>query len=89
MIVYHGGAILPVSGKETKPAKPGALEAQLGIAFKVCVNPLAPALRPAKPCSYVAVEWPMATLIPCDVNDLISAAESGNSGAMVTSLTAD
>lgn len=31
----------------------------------------------------------MATLIPCEVNVLMSAAESGSSGARVTSLTDD
>ena len=89
MMVYHGGVTLPVSGNETKPASPGALEDQLGIAFKVWVKALAPAPSPLSPSSYVAVEWPMATLIPCKVNDLISAVESGSSGARVTSLMVD
>lgn len=89
MMVYHGGATFPVSGSETRPASPGDRDAQAGMAFKVCVNPLAPAFSPVNPCSYVAVEWPIATLMPCDVSDLISAAESWSSGATVTSLTVD
>lgn len=89
MIVYHGGEIFPASGSDINPASPGALDAQAGIAFRVCVKPLAPALSPVNPSSYVEEEWPIATLIPCDVSVLISAAESGSSGATVTSLTVD
>jgi hypothetical protein len=78
---------LCVAGSETNPASPGALELNTGIAFNVCVKQLAPALNPASPSSYVAVEWPMDTFIPCAVNVLIREAESGSSGARVTSLT--
>jgi hypothetical protein len=76
MIVYHGGATFPVSGSDTRPASPGTREAQLGIAFNVCVSPVAPAFSPLNPSS-------------CDVNVLMSAVESDSSGASVTSLTED
>lgn len=78
---------MPCSGSAIRPASPGSRDANAGIAFKVCVNPDAPAFSPVRPCSYVAVEWPIDTLIACAVNDLMSAAESVSSGARVTSLT--
>lgn len=56
IMVYHGGVTFPTSGSETRPANPGALDVQAGMAFKVCVSPLAPAFSPVSPCSYVAVE---------------------------------
>lgn len=71
------------------PARPGAREARGGIAFNVCVNPVAPALKPARPCSYVAVEWPIETFMPWDVRVLIKEDESGSSGARVASLMAE
>lgn len=71
-----------------RPASPGSLEPNPGIAFNVCVKQVAPAFKPARPCSYVAVEWPMDTFIPWAVNVLIRDEESGSSGASVTSLMA-
>lgn len=59
------------------------------MAFRVCVRHVAPALRPERPSSRVAVEWPIETRIPWPASEEISAAESGSSGAIVTSLTVE
>jgi hypothetical protein len=74
-------------GRESSPARPGARDVKAGMAFSVCVRHVAPASRPRSPSSYVAVEWPMDTLMPCVVKTLINEDESGSSGARVTSFT--
>lgn len=51
MMVYHGGDGLCVGGSDINPARPGALDANGGMAFSVCVKHVAPAYTPASPCS--------------------------------------
>jgi len=80
---------LCVGCREIKPARPGAREPYGGMALRVCVRHVAPAFKPNKPSLYVAVEWPMDTLMSCAVRSLIRELESGSSGARVTSLTED
>ncbi len=70
-----------------RPASPGSRDVKAGMAFKVCVRHVAPALRPEKPSSSVAVEWPMDTRMPRAVRSLIRLEEPGSSGAMVASFT--
>jgi hypothetical protein len=89
MTVYHGGTGLLDAGSETNPANPGVLDANGGMALSVCVKHVAPARRPASPSSYVAVEWPIETLMPDATRDLINEDELRSSGASVTSLMDD
>lgn len=71
-----------------RPASPGSLEEKDGMALSVWVRHVAPARRPERPWSSVAVLWPIDTRMPREVRSLIRADESGSSGAMVVSLTA-
>lgn len=72
-----------------RPARPGSREEKGGMALRVWVRHVAPERRPDSPWSSVAIEWPMDTRIPWEVKCLISAGESGSSGARVRSLTAE
>ena len=76
-------------GSVMSPASPGSRDAKAGMALRVWVRQVAPAFKPARPSSRVAVEWPMDTRMPWVVRSVISADESGSSGAMVASLTED
>ena len=70
-------------------ASPGSREPNGGMALRVWVRHVAPALRPARPSSRVAVEWPIDTRMPWDVKVWIRLADSGSSGAIVASFTED
>ena len=72
-----------------RPARPGSRDEKGGMAFNVWVRHVAPARRPESPSLSVAVECPIETRIPWRVSEEMRAAESGSSGAIVASLTAE
>lgn len=73
-------------GSDIRPLRPGERDSQGGMALRVWVIQFAPDFRARRASVYVAVEWPIDTLMDEFRRVEMRGPESGSSGAMVASL---